>query len=491
MISIPTRLTSKRKRVGFKLLAILLGFLPFLLLELGFVIAGVGKSDLFDDTFVEFSEVHPLFVIDEQKEVMVVAPSRREFFAHDQFPIKKQPDTFRIFCLGGSTVQGRPYSIETSFSTWLKLGLEIAEPQRNWEVINCGGVSYASYRLLPIMQECLEYEPDLLILCTGHNEFLEDRSYENIKESPAWLRQSVNQLSRLRTVSTLSSLIQQEQSKPVLAADADAILNYENGLAAYHRDEAWNDSIAEHFESNIRRMVHICREAEVPILLMLPPSNLSGTPPLKSESQSMTLQEKQSEQKMKDEARSLYQTDLERATQLWEEICRINGMSAKNHFEFGQCLDFSSRPEEAREEYLMARDLDVCPLRMTSSLERILLKTAKETQTPLINLHELLELKTSNQLLGDRWLVDHVHPNFEGHQQIAFTIGRWLEEERLLALSQDWETECQPIFNQHFESLERSYFHKGQRALQGLKLWTQGNADGPPVEERFPHLLNN
>ena len=95
----------------------------------------------------------------------------------------KSRDEFRIFCLGGSTVQGRPYANETSFTTWLELSLQAADPRRQWQVVNCGGVSYASYRLLPIMKETLQYEPDLYIIYTGQNEFLEERTYGEIVDA--------------------------------------------------------------------------------------------------------------------------------------------------------------------------------------------------------------------------------------------------------------------------------------------------------------------
>ncbi|MDB4743442.1 SGNH/GDSL hydrolase family protein [Planctomicrobium sp.] len=485
-------LNSKVKHFCFRLFAVLIGLFPFVLLEFGLSLAEVGQSASKGDPFVEFLNSQPLFVLDKERKQMTIASFRREFFVHDEFPVEKKPGTYRIFCLGGSTVQGRPYSIQTSFPTWLKLGLEAAEPNINWEVINCGGVSYASYRLLPIMQECLKYEPDLFIICTGHNEFLEDRSYTQVKGIPDWSKTTINQLSKLRTVSAATSFFKdQQQNKLILPTDADAILNYKNGLAAYHRDPEWNEAIAEHFNSIIRRMMSLCQKADVPLLMMLPPSNLSGTVPFKSETENTTQFDEQVVQELKDEARSHYRTDLKQSVVLWKHVCLIDEFTASNHFELGKCLEILNRFEEARAAYLKARDLDVCPLRMTSSLEKVLLSVTQETQTPIINLHQIFQDKSDHLILGDRWLVDHVHPNFEGHQQIAFTIGRWLEEERVVELSQDWEAECQLIFKTHFESLDRTYFHKGQRALQGLKLWTQGNADGPPVEKKFPHLLRN
>ncbi len=64
--------------------------------------------------------------------------------------------------LGGSTVQGHPFSVETSFTTWLELSLKAADPSRHWRVVNCAGVSYATYREAIVVKELLGYKPDLL-----------------------------------------------------------------------------------------------------------------------------------------------------------------------------------------------------------------------------------------------------------------------------------------------------------------------------------------
>ncbi len=46
------------------------------------------------------------------------------------------------------------------------------------EVINVGGISYASYRIAAILDEVLQHEPDLVVIYMGHNEFLEARTYD-------------------------------------------------------------------------------------------------------------------------------------------------------------------------------------------------------------------------------------------------------------------------------------------------------------------------
>ena len=187
----------------FRLSAVAIGLAPFLLAEATFAILDWGRPDYEQDPFVGFSAVYPLFVLNEDGTRYEIPPSRRTFFRRESFAAKKGDNEFRIFCLGGSTVQGRPFAIETSFTTWLEINLQAADPKRDWEVVNCGGVSYASYRLVPILKEVLGHQPDLIILYTGHNEFLEDRTYRHIKQVPSIVRRPCELVSRTRTYTLL------------------------------------------------------------------------------------------------------------------------------------------------------------------------------------------------------------------------------------------------------------------------------------------------
>src|SRR5215471_11729212 len=137
------------KGLLFRVVAVGLGLLPLLACELTLRALGIGKPTNFNDPFVGFSDVHPLFVLNEETGRYEIPKSRQTHFQPESFAAKKKADEFRIFVLGGSTVQGRPWSIESSFTTWLELHLNAADPSRHYEVVNCGGVSYATYRLIP------------------------------------------------------------------------------------------------------------------------------------------------------------------------------------------------------------------------------------------------------------------------------------------------------------------------------------------------------
>jgi hypothetical protein len=192
----------------FRAAAALLGLLPFVLVELALRAFGVGHPSWHDDPFVGFSAVRPLFELNETRDRYEIARSKRVHFYPESFAVQKPPREFRIFCIGDSTVQGNPWTTETSFTTWLEISLNAAAPSREWNVINCGGVSYASYRMVPILEEVLRYQPDLVLVHCSHNEFLEDRTYGDLKQTPRWLWRLHEQTSRLRIYNELRSVLQ-------------------------------------------------------------------------------------------------------------------------------------------------------------------------------------------------------------------------------------------------------------------------------------------
>ena len=494
MLAKPVTRPPWRKRWLFRLGAVVAGLSVFGLIELACVFFRWGEQPVDVDPFVGFSSTSPLFLLNESAGRYEIAKSRRSFFAADSFPIRKGLDTRRIFCLGGSTVQGRPYSKETSFTTWLRIALNLADEQHDWEVVNCGGISYASYRLVPILQECLRYQPDVIIICTGHNEFLEERTYADVKTRAQWLSKPNALLSRFRSFTALREWLSQsdpfaakqvasERSK--LKGEVDALLDYRNGLAAYHRDDAWQRGVIEHFNFNLNQMVRLCRAAHVPVVLIAPPSNLADCPPFKSAHRDgWSVKDETRWTAQIANARSRIRNDPESAVTEFQAAIDIDDSFAMTHYEIGQCLESLGRSHEARQSFIRARDTDICPLRVLSSMCAAIGQTARDWGVPLLDAHALLEERAPGLTLGDFLLVDHVHPSFRGHQEIAMAIVGVFETQGWVAPCEGWRSAAQAEFQNHFRKLDDLYFLRGQRMLDALRAWTQGRADGPSIESR-------
>lgn len=471
--------TTRWKWFAFRGLAIILGLAPFLVLEIALRLADAGKVTDGNDPFIGFSEIHPLFVLNDEADRFEIAKSRLTHFRPDSFAAKKAANEFRIFVLGGSTVQGRPWSIETSFTTWLELSLNAADASRTYEVVNCGGVSYASYRLVPILQEVLRYEPDLIIFCEGNNEFLEDRSYAPLREQPPALVWLEKQAMHLRTYNWFRAgvlTVRGVDTKPqqVLGPEVDARLDWQDGLAEYHRNDQWRADVVQHFEFNLRRIVAICDQAQMPLLLVGPVANLEWAP-FKSEHREGLSPEQLAEfDRLVAEATELAAHDGSAAIGKLQTAAAIDPDYASVHYDLGLTLLEAGRRNEAEQELRKAIELDVCPLRILESLKEITRRVATETDTPLVDADDFIAGLSRNGFPDRQWLIDHCHPTIEGHQRIADAIADQLVAQRLVRPGKDWQTKKDQTYRAHLASLSHVYFDRARARLKSEQGWAHG-----------------
>lgn len=489
--------SSMRRVWLFRFLAIAFGLSPFVAAELVLRAAGAGLPIDSTDPYVEFSAIRPLFVLNEAQDRYVISASRQPYFKPDGFAARKSGDEFRIFCLGGSTVQGNPYSLETSFTTWLELSLQAADPSRRWEVVNCGGISYASYRLAPILQECLNYQPDLFVIYTGHNEFLEDRSYGPIKQLPKWLLS----LYKLRLVHVArqywvqmvhrGSEAGQSADRTLLADEVEALLDYRGGLEHYHRDDVWRRGVVEHFRFTLARMVHDAEIAGVPVLLADPVCNLKDCAPFKVEAGPGISSHDESRFEQLLESAHAQGVTTDQAVEQLREAVALDPRHAGAWFVLGQALLQAGQVSEARNAFVRAKDEDVCPLRIIEPLREVLVEISRQSGRPLIPVREHFQDKSPHRIPGDELLLDHVHPSITGHQMIAELILDAMTDLRLVQPIADWRSRQQPLYRAHLATLDTPYYARGKEHLEGLRKWAQGRVsklrDGkasPPAPPR-------
>ena len=465
----------------FRLAAVCLGILPFAALETCCRLTSAGTEVRLDDSWSEFAGTRPLFEAAGDGTVRIAA-ERRAYFAHDSFPEAKPRGQKRVFVLGGSTVQGRPFSLPTAFPTFLEMTLRHSIGQTDWDVVNCGGISYASYRLRPILAECLHHDPDLIVICTGHNEFLEFITYAHVCASPASVQAINSAASQLVSIRLLrSAMIDTEQRGP-LPTEIDAILDHADGLAAYHRSAIDRASVVCKFARHIRNMIHMSQQAGVPVVMLSPPSNLRDCPPFKSEFSAETTEE------TRDQIRALLLQAQEpsvaettAAMTLLQNAVDLDPQYALSWYRLGLSQLQHRQYDVAATSLNKACDEDVCPLRMTSALRTEMLRVAHKEEVPLIDLQQTLSTSARMGIPGRDQLVDHIHPSFTTSQQIAVWLARELEAIGLTSLPRDLEQIVAEEFQTHVQSLDNLYFLDGRRTLQVMEAWTQGRADGPPL----------
>ena len=455
----------------------------------------LGRPTEHEDPLAGFSRTHRLFELDRKAGEYHTVRSRLSFFGAQRFAADKRENCFRAFCLGGSTVLGHPYQPDTAFPRWLELELRGIDASRRWEIVNCGGVSYASYRLLPILQEVLGYHPDLIIVLTGHNEFLEDRTYRPIKERSAarvWIEDRVNSLYLTTVLRSWlgSSSVESRGNREgtVLEKEVDARLDHRSGYASYHRDRAWREAVVRDFRGHLTAMVKLCQQAGVPVILVNPGSNLSDCPPFKSEHrEGLSRGELNAWTELFHAAEAAESEDPAEALTLYRKAEAVDGEHGQLVYRIARCLERLARYEEARKTYVHAKELDVCPLRILEVMNEAVLDVGKETQTPVFDVAALFERRSPQRLVGSNWYVDHVHPSIRGNQLIAQSLVAKLTEVGRLSTTTVLTSQARrKMHRQHLASLGSRYLAGGRIRIKWLEDWGRRRLAGADTDPDDP-----
>ena len=471
-----------------------LSLTPFLLVEMSlrwFAPQSVSESDV--DPFVDLHQLQPLFELDSTAGVWQIPDHRMNFFRPASFTANKAERTKRIFVLGGSTVQGRPYSTETAFATWLQLRLQATFPETNFEVVNVGGISYASYRVSKLLREVMDHDPDAIVLYTGHNEFLEDREYGDLLEAGpirTWLSRKSG---KIRTVSWLQQIFR-GPPEPVaeMPQEVDARLDHIGGLGKYHRDATWKIGVEKHFDQTLRNMIQRVKSARIPLWLCMPTCDLINTPPFKLElAHDLSAQER-------DDWESAWQTAnddrLPSAQRLaaCHRCLAIDAMDAGAHYVAGRLLYEQADSENANRHLIAARDLDVCPLRATTAIEQSVIRIAAQEDIPLILTANLFDLRdadgnrTADGIADPEFFVDHLHPSLTGHQALGKKLAEKISQHDLLSdlerlqNRKEIEQRFRTLTEKHLAGLSEAYYERGKQRLEGLRRWAEGRVGQTP-----------
>jgi lysophospholipase L1-like esterase len=483
---------ARSRRWLFRLAAVMLSLSPLLAFEGICVVLDLGRPELHDDPFVGFRSVRPLFVPSEDGVSYEIPKARQRFFRPQSFATERPTGEFRVFCLGGSTVQGRPFAVETSFTSWLEISLNAADLVHTYRVVNCGGVSYASYRLTSILEEVLAYEPDLVILYTGHNEFLESRSFDHITSRDELLSTTLERASRLRSFTLFREAYLRmrgissdgpPEGRPLLPTEVEALLDGAGGLEKYHRDEDWHRGVIAQYRYNLQRMIQMAHDADVRIVLVNPVSNIRDTPPFKSQhGDDLTAEELAEWESLCAAARRHLEGDdydVQAAADLFQQACQIDPLYAGTFYSLGHCYLALGKIQPARVALRQAKELDICPLRILSPMNEAVLEIAEATNTPLVDAQKLFEQESPDKIVSDRWLVDHVHPSITGHQLLADALADELVSLGLVTPRANWQEEKRRLYRQHRESLDEDYFLQGSKRLDAVKKWARGRVEVP------------
>lgn len=443
--------------------------------------AGVVPHHRRDDPYVGFAGYSPLFVertAPDGRRVFVTAPGKMRWFNLQQFPARKIAGVTRIFCMGGSTTYGRPYGDRTSFCGWLRAFLPAVYPNRRWEVINAGGISYASYRVVRLMEALSRHDPDLFVVYTGHNEFLEERTYRRLLDTPEFVRDLASLASRLRLYSVMADVMIDRGD--VLSTEVDAVLDRSVGPEDYHRDDVLVDAVLEHFRTSIERMTGMSDRAAARLIFVTPASNIGDFSPFKVEPNAglSPAEVAQVAGMKRSVSEALKGGDPALAAQIADRALAMDPRDAELLFERGRALRALGRTGEARRAFIAARDEDVAPLRALSPMPEIITDVARDRHTGLVDFVRIVEERSPDRIPGNDVFLDHVHPTIEGNRILALAIIDEMIRMGIVTPAASWDDAAVARITARVRgSVDQAANALARRSLSNVLIWAGKHAE--------------
>ena len=386
----------------------------------------------------------PLFAKDLKKGIYV---SYREEGHAETFSVFKSPDTVRIFIIGGSVAGGWG---SDDFTTTLK---EIV-PDKNFEIINCGMGGYDSYRVSLIAKEIVSYEPDLVIVLSGNNEF-----YEKAK---------INLWGYYANKSLRGLWIYRKLQNYLLRWLDDRDLLYKRSAKQKLVD----------YERNIRRIVKMVKAKNVPIILGTLPVNFRDCPP--------------------DDARFLDKQfllgkfllesgDYLEAIDVFKDVINQNSDNSLGYYFLGRAYDKGGDYLKAKENYLTAVSLSVTWNRAKPGSNAIIRQICEEKAVVLADLELEFMNISLHGLLGREQFYDSCHFWDEYYSVVTRVIVNEIFKDEALSYilgSSRYKLDY-PLFSFDFTPLKKRRINEDdiESAIK-VAMWESGIGSDNTLNER-------
>jgi len=366
----------------FYILFIIIPILFFVLLETGLRIFNYGNDNT---VWVDISQ-----------DMQILNPEigYRYFFSTKNLPFsvesfiykEKRENSFRVFVVGASSAAGYPYLSSASFSKFIRKKLEIFYPEKMIEVANFSMSAINSYTIRDLMPELLQKEPDLILIYLGHNEYygaLGVGSLESLGSS-RFVVNTTLWLNKFKTIELLRNIVKAlsgmfSSGSEITGGTMMAQLAKDK-LIEYNSDIYW-DGIHQ-FEGNLRDILSMCKEANVPVIASTVTSNLRDQKPF--------VPVKDSEYPPAD------QTFLDAESRLR-----------------------AGNTDSAKGLFIYAKELDALRFRAPEAMNNVITRLCKEFNFPFVRSDSLLNSISEYGIVGDNLMTDHLHPNVKGYQMIG------------------------------------------------------------------------
>ena len=377
----------------------------------------------------------------------VTEPESYEPTRHDRVALTAPTagGVVRVVVVGESTAAGFPFYPYLSFGRVLEWMLRSLGAD-GVEVVNLARAADPSREVVAVAAEALAFEPDVLVVSTGHNEFqwpyceaYRERSAGSA--FAAWLRD--RRLTRLAMGSRAGGRRSAEAGEsPVPRADPARPVADEPFVSAAQKATG----VAE-MRARLEALFDRAESAGVAVLLLGQVSNERTFPPVQSAfslARTGTV-ESESLQRAILALEAEVPTSDDEAAAAWRAVLEREPELARAHFALGNAL-LDESPQEARAHFQRALDFDGYPNRASSAVNAMLREVAAHESVTFCDVDVGFSREAQFGIPGEDLFLDHCHPTVEATFLLAATVlpqllpllGERAPDARALPLQEHW-----------------------------------------------------
>lgn len=438
---------SRKRLLLFKLISILIPFLILFLLEISLRVFHYGYNP---DLFIEYPADNNFLVFNPE--------ASKKYFTDQQiattgniepFSKKKDTNTLRIFVLGESTTIGYPYFHNGSFHRWLQYRLMHSFPDKNFEIINISLTAVNSYTVLGFAKEVVNYEPDAILIYTGHNEYygaLGVGSTNNLGGNT----HMVNFLLALRELK-LTQLMTNAYEKVVRAfrsrENNKGKIRMELMVAEQqipYQSVLYSRGI-EQFRTNMDKTLALFSDHKIPVFISNVVSNEKDMGPfISGQTDSVRYPGF-----AKNYSAGLHALNDKNDSAAWssfkEADSAYNGHALCN-FHLGRLAYQRGDFTLAKKYFSRAKELDALRFRAPAPINDVILQLcAKYTDVHLVDTKAAFEANSDDHIIGNELILEHVHPNLRGYALLSDVFYEAMKKEHFFPVSRDTEMSYQQL----------------------------------------------
>ena len=395
---------SGRKLKWFRAVAIATPLIILIVAELFLRIIGYGHNT---DLFIRYPDDNNYWVINKYASARYFSDTANATTGSiETFKVEKPANTVRLFVLGESTTAGYPYFHNGSFHRWLQYRLMHTYPDTHFEIINVSLTAVNSYTVLDFGRQVVDYQPDGVLIYTGHNEYygaLGVGSTSHIANS-RFLVETVLQLRKFRLVQLFENIIRGVQSGASGHA-TDKRENLMKRMAASqeiaYNSEAYHTGINQ-FQSNMGELCQLMQNENILVFLSTLVSNEKDEKPFIS--------------------------------------ANTSSGNANQQFALANASYSTGAYGVAKQQYVKAKEFDQLRFRAPEAMNEVIVGlTKKYPKVHLVDTRKLFETHSPHGILGSETLLEHVHPNLYGYALLSDAFYQAIQQAQLIKGRMDTE----------------------------------------------------